>query len=119
MSLDPQNLREIPDLTRPVGQIVGDRRQGEPGGIGREPARRQVRERPFDQISVDLLLHRMITMLLLSLDQRVGIAGEDRVVAPGGIQFVLAAFGLLVELLTRRTISRPVTVWPFLLVKAV
>ncbi|TMR36928.1 hypothetical protein ETD85_09240 [Nonomuraea zeae] len=80
-------------------QIVGDRRQGEPGGIGRERARGQVCERPVDQISVDLLLHRVITVLLLGLDQRVRTVGEDRVVAPGGKQFVLAVSGLLVEFL--------------------
>ncbi|MFI7702604.1 hypothetical protein [Nonomuraea sp. NPDC049480] len=56
-----------------------------------------MRERPVDQVGVDRLLHGVITMLFLGLKQRIRAVGEDRVVAPGGEQFVLAASGLRVE----------------------
>jgi hypothetical protein len=56
-----------------------------------------MRERPVDQIGVDLLHHRVITMVFFGLHQPVGAVGEDRMVAVGGEQFVLAAPGLAVE----------------------
>jgi hypothetical protein len=56
----------------------------------------EMRERSVDHISVDLLLYCMIAVLFLGLQEGVRAVGEDRVVAVGGEQLVLAALGLLV-----------------------
>ena len=52
-----------------AGQVVADGGQGEPGGIGREVPRRQVRERPGAQVCEDLLDDGVIAVLRLGLDR--------------------------------------------------
>ncbi len=72
------------------GQVVRDGRDGQPGGVGGELPRRQVRERAVVQVGQELLDDGVAAVLLFGLDELERGAGEDGVVAPGGEQLALA-----------------------------
>ena len=72
-----------------------------------------MRQRPVGPVGEDLLHDRVVTMLLLGLDQLDRGISEHRVVPPGREQLVLPGRCLLSRSRTRRTISRSVIAWPF------
>jgi hypothetical protein len=72
-----------------AGEVERDRRQDEPGGVGREPARRQVRQRPVLEVGDDMLDDRARPVGGFGLQRRQGAVGEHRVVAVGGDQLAL------------------------------
>ena len=96
-----------------AGQVVADGGQGQPGGIGREVPRRQVRERPGAQVCEDLLDDGVVAVLRFGLDHLERRVGEQGVVAPDGKQLVLAAGCVRFRSRTRRMISRAVIALPF------
>jgi hypothetical protein len=78
-------------------QVEGHRGDDQPGGVGGEPAGREVGERSVVPVGEDLLHDRVAAVLGLGLDQLERGVGEDRVVAPGGEQLALAGGGLRAE----------------------
>ena len=56
-----------------------------------------MRERPVGDVGEDLLHDRVVAVLSLSLQELERGVSEERVVAPGGEQLVLARGGLLVQ----------------------
>ena len=75
-------------------QVVGDGGDGQPGGVGGELPRGQVREGAVVEVGEDLLDDGVAAVLLLGLDELERGVGEDGVVAPGGEQLALARCGL-------------------------
>ena len=55
-----------------AGEVDRDRGQGEPGGVGGEPAAGQVRKRPGLKVGDDLLDDRVPAVLGLGLEQLDG-----------------------------------------------
>jgi hypothetical protein len=72
-----------------------------------------VRQRPVGPVGEDLLDDRVVTVLLLGLDQLDRGIGEHRVVAQAGNSSSCPAAACLLRSRTRRTISRAVIAWPF------
>jgi hypothetical protein len=75
-------------------QVVGDGGDGEPGCVGAELSRGQVREGSVVQVGEELSGNGVAAVLFLGLDQLVWAVGEDGVVAPGGEQLALTGCGL-------------------------
>jgi hypothetical protein len=71
-------------------QVAADRGERQPGRVGGERARRQVRERPVGPVGEDLLGPGVAAMVFFGLDDLEWGVGEDGVVAPGGEQLALA-----------------------------
>ena len=95
-----------------AGEVVRDRRTGQPGGVGRERPGGQVRQRRSPEVGDDLLDDRVVAVVGLGLQHRLGAVGEHRVVAPDGEQLRPARpGGSGLRRLTRRTINRAVTCW--------
>lgn len=72
-----------------AGEVVCHGGEGEPGGVGGEPARRQVGEGSVDEIGEDLFDDGVVAVSLVGGDGgQVGV-GQEGVVAPGWEQFFL------------------------------
>ena len=76
-----------------AGQGVRGDREVQPGGVGVELPRRQVRQWPVDQVGEDLFDHGVAAVLGLGLGQPERAVGEHRVIAVDGEQLVLALGG--------------------------
>jgi hypothetical protein len=71
-----------------TGQVERDHRVRQPGGVGRVPAG-QVGQRAVLEFGDDLLDDRVVTVLLVGLDDTEGAVGDERVVPVGGEQLTL------------------------------
>src|SRR3954454_19269605 len=64
-------------------EVVSEDGQGEPGGVGHELARWQVRETSGLELSDSLLDDRVPTVVGLHLEDVTGAGGDEGVVVPG------------------------------------
>jgi hypothetical protein len=71
----------------PAGEVVGDRDEREPGGVGGEPPGRQVRQAGVVLEIRDGVLHdRVATVISFDGQQRAGAVGDDRVIGEHHIE---------------------------------
>jgi hypothetical protein len=97
-------LKAVVMATAAPAEVVGHDREGEPGGVGHEVARRQVGQSGALELGDALLDHGVPAVVGLHLDHVAVAVGDIRVEVPRGEQCELRTGGGRSRRTTRRTV---------------